>query len=114
MKTQMVDLRDQYLKIKEEVDVSIQECIDSAAFINGSAVKEFQQNFDDYLKVKYAIPYANGTDALQIVMMAHGDEIICPAFTHVATTEGISLPVHTEFGQEVPDVIISEIKNYFN
>ena len=95
MKIQMVDLKSQYEKIKEEVNAGIQECIDNTAFINGPAVKEFQQEFEKYLNVKHVIPCANGTDALQIAMMAldlkPGDEVICPAFTYVATAEVIGL-----------------------
>lgn len=95
MKIQMVDLKGQYQKIKTEIDAGIQECIDNTAFINGPAVKEFQQDFEQYLGVKHVIPCANGTDALQIAMMAldlkHGDEVICPAFTYVATAEVIGL-----------------------
>lgn len=95
MKIQMVDLKGQYDKIKEEVNAGIQECLDTTAFINGLAVKEFQQDFEKYLNVNHVIPCANGTDALQIAMMAldlqPGDEVICPAFTYVATAEVIGL-----------------------
>ena len=95
MNIQMVDVRSQYLNIKEEVDQSIQEVIDSCAFINGPAVKEFAKSLENYLGVKKVIPCANGTDALQIAMMAlelkPGDEVIVPAFTYVATAEVIAL-----------------------
>ena len=91
----MVDLFGQYKKIKEEIDQSIISCISSSAFINGPAVNEFQKSFENYLGVKHVIPCANGTDALQIAMMAlelrPGDEVICPAFTYVATAEVIGL-----------------------
>ena len=91
----MVDLKGQYLKIKDEIDSVIQEVIDSAAFINGPAVQRFQKNLEEYLGVKHVIPCANGTDALQIALMAlglgPGDEIIVPAFTYVATAEVIAL-----------------------
>ena len=91
----MVDLKGQYNKIKNEVDQAIISCITSAAFINGPAVKEFQLNLEQYLGVKYVIPCANGTDSLQIAMMAldlkPGDEVICPSFTYVATAEVIGL-----------------------
>ncbi len=91
----MVDVRSQYLKIKDEVDTGIQEVIDSCAFINGPKVKEFQKSLEDYLNVKHVIPVANGTDALQIALMAlgltSGDEVIVPAFTYVATAEVIAL-----------------------
>ena len=88
---QMVDLKGQYSKIKEEVDAALQEVLHTTSFINGPAVKEFTNNLQGYLNVKYVIPCANGTDALQIALMAlnlqPGDEIICPDFTFVATAE---------------------------
>lgn len=91
----MVDLKGQYNKIKTEVDQAVISCISSSAFINGPAVKEFQANLESYLGVKHVIPCANGTDSLQIAMMAlefkPGDEVICPAFTYVATAEVIGL-----------------------
>lgn len=92
---QMVDVRGQYLHIKEEVDREIQEVIDSCAFVNGPKVKAFQAHLESYLGVKHVIPCANGTDALQIALMAldlkKGDEVIVPAFTYVATAEVIGL-----------------------
>ncbi|MFM1754719.1 MAG: hypothetical protein RLZZ236_1658 [Bacteroidota bacterium] len=92
---QMVDLKTQYHHIKEEIDKAVIDCIDSTAFINGPAVKEFQISLEQYLGVKHVIPCANGTDSLQIAMMAldlkPGDEVICPAFTYVATAEVIGL-----------------------
>ncbi|MFJ1322707.1 DegT/DnrJ/EryC1/StrS family aminotransferase [Capnocytophaga canis] len=95
MKIQMVDLKSQYQKIKNEIDKGIQNCIDNTEFINGTAVRDFQSDLEKYLGVKYVIPCANGTDALQIAMMAlglqPGDEVICPAFTYVATAEVIGL-----------------------
>lgn len=91
----MVDLKAQYLRIKSDIDAGIQQVIDSTAFINGPAVKEFQTNLQSYLNVKHVIPCANGTDALQIAMMAlglkPGDEIITASFTYVATAEVIAL-----------------------
>lgn len=91
----MVDLKGQYEKIKAEVDAGIQEVINSTAFINGPAVKEFQADLEKYLNVKHVVPCANGTDALQIVMMAlglkPGDEVITASFTYVATAEVIGL-----------------------
>jgi len=91
----MVDLKGQYEKIKDEIDRAVIECIESAAFINGPAVKNFQTNLEKYLNVKHVIPCANGTDALQIALMAldlkPGDEVIVPAFTYVATAEVIAL-----------------------
>lgn len=94
-KIQMVDVRSQYLKIKEEVDAAIHEVIDSCMFINGPAVKRFQASLESYLGVEHVIPCANGTDALQLAMMAvglrPGDEVILPAFTYVATAEVVAL-----------------------
>jgi dTDP-4-amino-4,6-dideoxygalactose transaminase len=94
-KIQMVDLQGQYKKIKQEVDQAIQSVIDSAAFINGPEVKSFQAELEQYLGVKHVIPCANGTDALQIAMMAlnlqPGDEVITANFTYVATAEVIKL-----------------------
>jgi len=94
-KIQMVDLQGQYQKIKAEVDAAIHEVIDNAAFINGPEVKAFQAELENYLGVKNVIPCANGTDALQIAMMAldlkPGDEVITANFTYVATAEVIKL-----------------------
>lgn len=91
----MVDLERQYLQIKEEIDTAIMSVVKSTAFINGPAVKSFQQNIENYLGVKHVIPCANGTDALQIAMMAldlkPGDEVITTSFTFIATVEVIAL-----------------------
>jgi dTDP-4-amino-4,6-dideoxygalactose transaminase len=91
----MVDLKGQYLKLKTELDKAVLNCIASTAYINGPEVKRFQQNLEQFLGVKHVIPCANGTDALQIAMMAldlkMGDEVIVPAFTYVATAEVIAL-----------------------
>src|SRR5688500_11205124 len=95
MNIQMVDTKNQYLKIKKEVDSAIQAVIDSTQFIQGPAVKEFESNVQKYLGCKYAIGCASGTDALQIAMMAMdikpGDEILTTPFTFVATTETIAI-----------------------
>ena len=91
----MVDLKGQYLNIKSEVDKAIQSVIDRTQFIKGTDVKEFEQNLAEYLQVKHVISCANGTDALQIAMMAlelkPGDEVIVPVFTYIATAEVIGL-----------------------
>lgn len=91
----MVDLKGQYEKIKSEVDAAILNVLNTTAYINGPEVKNFQSNLEKYLGVKHVIPCANGTDALQIALMALdlkiGDEIIVPAFTYVATAEVIAL-----------------------
>lgn len=92
---QMVDLKAQYQNIKEEVSTAVLECIESAAFINGPQVKSFKKHLEEYLEVTSVIPCANGTDALQIALMAldlkPGDEVIVPTFTYVATAEVIGL-----------------------
>ena len=91
----MVDLKSQYLSIKPEIDKGIQDVIDGTAFINGPAVKSFQEDLEKYLHCKHVIPCANGTDALQVSMMAldlkPGDEVITVSFTFIATVEVISL-----------------------
>lgn len=95
MSIQMVDLKGQYSKIKAEVDAAVVEVLESAAFINGPAVSRFQASLESYLGVRHVIPCANGTDALQIAMMAlglePGDEVIVPSFTFLATAEVIAL-----------------------
>lgn len=91
----MVDLKGQYLKIKEEVDQRITEILDSSAFINGPYVHQFQKQLEEYLGIKHVIPCGNGTDALQVAMMAlglkPGDEVITTTFTFIATAEVIAL-----------------------
>jgi len=91
----MVDLKSQYEKIKKEVDDNISQVIESTAFINGPKVKEFQTHLENYLDAKHVIPCANGTDALQISLMALGlkvgDEVITSPFTFIATAEVIGL-----------------------
>ena len=95
MKIEMVDLKGQYTKIQKEVDEVVLNTIRDAAFINGPQVAEFAKNLSTYLNGAFVIPCANGTDALQIAMMAlglePGDEIIVPSFTYVATAEVIGL-----------------------
>lgn len=95
MKLQMVDLKGQYLKIKEEIDSAVLDVIESTQFIKGPVVKSFEDNLAKYLGIKHVIACANGTDALQVAMMAlalkPGDEVIVPAFTYVATAEVIAL-----------------------
>lgn len=92
---QMVDLKRQYQKIKSEIDEAISEVLESGMFIQGPAVKKFAEHLQEYLEVKHVIPCANGTDALQIAMMAlelqPGDEVITPSFTYIATAEVIAL-----------------------
>ena len=120
MNIQMVDLKSQYEKIKEEIAAGIQNCLDTTAFINGPAVKEFQQDFEQYLGVKHVIPCANGTDALQIALMAlglkSGDEVICPAFTYVATAEVIGLlgliPIMVDVDPETFNISLENLERY--
>lgn len=92
---QMVDLKGQYLRIKPQIDEGIMEVLMETSYINGPQVSLFKNNLEKYLNVKRVIPCANGTDALQIAMMAldlkPGDEVIVPAFTYVATAEVIAL-----------------------
>jgi len=94
-KIQMVDLQSQYYKIKSDVDNAVLNVMNSAAFINGPEVKSFQKELEEYLDVKNVIPCANGTDALQIALMAlglqEGDEVITADFTFAATVEVIHL-----------------------
>jgi dTDP-4-amino-4,6-dideoxygalactose transaminase len=94
-KIQMVDLKTQYLNIKTELDTAVQEVFNDTSFINGPQVNKFATELSEYTGAKFVIPCANGTDALQIAMMAleckPGDEIIVPAFTYIATVEVIAL-----------------------
>lgn len=92
---QMVDLSSQYKKIKNEVDNGIQQVLDTTTFIKGGKVNDFQRDLESYLDVKHVIPVGNGTDALQIALMAlglqPGDEVITPTFTFIATAEVVAL-----------------------
>ena len=115
---QMVDLKSQYLKIKDDVDSAINDVINSTQFINGSHVKEFQSELASYLGVKHVITCGNGTDALQIAMMAlglrPGDEVITPSFTYIATTEVIALlglkPVFVDCDSDTFNISVNEIE----
>ena len=117
-KIQMVDLKSQYNKIKSEVDAAIQNVINTTTFINGPEVKAFQSELEKYLDVKHVIPCANGTDALQIAMMAldlkPGDEVITADFTYVATAEVIALlglkPVLVDVNPNTFDIDIAAIE----
>ena len=115
---QMVDLKSQYEKIKTEVDAGIQEVIDTTAFIKGSKVTDFQHNLEKYLNVKHVIPVGNGTDALQIALMAlglkSGDEVILPTFTFIATAEVVALlgltPVVVDVDFDTFNISIDSLK----
>jgi dTDP-4-amino-4,6-dideoxygalactose transaminase len=94
-KIEMVDLRGQYSHIKSEIDEAIQSVIDSAAFVKGAKVTEFQHHLEEFLQVKHVIPVGNGTDALQVALMSlglkPGDEVITPTFTFIATAEVVAV-----------------------
>ncbi len=115
---QMVDLNSQYKHIKHDVDQAIMSVIESSAYINGPEVKHFQTELETYLDVKNVIPCANGTDALQIAMMAlnlkPGDEIITATFTYVATAEVIALlqlvPVLVDVNPDTFQIDTEQIK----
>ncbi|HEY9049860.1 MAG TPA: DegT/DnrJ/EryC1/StrS family aminotransferase [Ohtaekwangia sp.] len=120
-KIKMVDLQTQYLLIKQEIDEAIQQVLTSTAFIQGPEVNTFAQALSAYIGGAHVIPCANGTDALQIAMMAldlkPGDEVILPVHTYVATAEVIALlgltPVFTEVNKDTfnidPDILESKI-----
>ncbi len=116
---QMVDTKSQYLKIKDQVDDGIHQVLDSAAYINGKPVHDFAKNLSAYLNVKHTITCGNGTDALQIAMMAldlqPGDEVITPSFTYVATTEVIALlrlkPVFVEVDKATFNIDTKAVEN---
>lgn len=118
-KIQMVDLKSQYARIKDVVNESIQEVLETTAFVNGPKVHEFQKNLEQYLNVKHVIPCANGTDALQIAMMGlglkPGDEVITTDFTFAATVEVIALlqltPVLVDVEPDTFNIDIDAIKN---
>lgn len=119
MKIKMVDLHQQYINIKADVDAAIQGVLDSTAFIQGPQVNTFANELAAYTNAKTVIPCANGTDALQIAMMAldlkPGDEVILPVHTYVATAEVIALlgltPVFTEVHADTFNLAVSEIEN---
>ena len=114
----MVDLKGQYNKIKDVVDRSIADVLETTAYINGPKVHEFQKNLENYLGVKHVIPCANGTDALQIAMMGlnlkPGDEVITADFTFAATVEVIALlqlkPVLVDVDPDTFNINIEAIK----
>lgn len=118
-KIKMVDLKSQYLRIKPEIDRAIQQVLDTTAFIQGPDVQQFANSLADYLEVKTVIPCANGTDALQIAMMAlglkPGDEVILPVHTYVATAEVIALlglkPIFIDVDANSFNLDITQLEN---
>jgi dTDP-4-amino-4,6-dideoxygalactose transaminase len=118
-KIQMVDLQGQYAKIKDVINPSIDEVLNTAAYINGPKVHQFQKNLENYLSVKHVIPCANGTDALQIAMMGlgleQGDEVITADFTFAATVEVIALlkltPVLVDVDPVTFNIDVEAVKN---
>lgn len=118
MNIQMVDTITQYQKVQSEIDQSVLEVIRSGAYINGPIVKQFQKNLAAFLDVPHVIPCANGTDALQVAMMAldlqPGDEVITPTFTYIATVEVIALlklrPVFVEVNPDTFNMDVSAIE----
>jgi len=114
----MVDLSTQYQRLKVDIDAAMQKVLDETSFINGSAVKTFSQNLETYIKVNHVIPCANGTDALQIALMAldlkPGDEVITSAFTFIATAEVIALlgltPVFVDVNVDDFTINVAEIE----
>lgn len=115
---QMVDLQTQYQHIKTDIDRGIQSVIDSAAFIKGEAVSAFQRNLEQYTGAKHVIPVGNGTDALQIALMAlglqPGDEVITPTFTFIATAEVVALlglkPVVVDVDWDTMNISIEAVR----
>lgn len=115
----MVDLSRQYLKIKEEIDSEINKVITTSTYINGPIVTEFADNLSNYLGANYVIPCANGTDALQVALMAldlkKGDEVIVPSFTFVATVEVVVLlgliPVFVDVDKDTFTMNVESIKS---
>ncbi len=115
---QMVDLKGQYQKIKKEIDAAISSVIESTAFIKGPEVKELKKELQDYLGVKHVIPCGNGTDALQIAIMAldlqPGDEVITTDFTFAATVEVIGLlrltPVFVDVNRDTFNINVDELE----
>ena len=117
-KIQMVDLQTQYQHIKEDIDRGIQAVIDSASFIKGPAVQQFQEHLEAYTGAKHVIPVGNGTDALQIALMAlglqPGDEVITPTFTFIATAEVVALlglkPVVVDVDWDTMNISVDAIR----
>jgi len=114
----MVDLQSQYAEIKQDIDAGIQEVIDSASFVKGQKVAEFQAHLEQYTGAKHVINVGNGTDALQIALMGlglkPGDEVITPTFTFIATAEVVALlgltPVVVDVNWETMNMDIESVR----
>ena len=114
----MVDLQSQYLRIKQDIDAGIQEVLDSAAFVKGPKVSEFQTHLEQYTGAKHVINVGNGTDALQIALMGlglkPGDEVITPTFTFIATAEVVALlgltPVVVDVDWETMNIDVEAVR----
>lgn len=119
MKIPMVDLQGQYQRLKADINSEIQKVLETSSYINGPAVQEFASDLEKYLKVKHVIPCANGTDALQVSMMAlglkPGDEVITTSFTFIATAEVIALlgltPVLVDVLEDTMNIDPQSIRN---
>lgn len=117
-KIEMVDLRTQYLRIKPEIDEALQQVLLSSAFIQGAPVKSFSEALGKYIDIPFVIPCANGTDALQIAMMALGfrpdDEVLLPVHTYVATAEVLALlglkPVFVDVDEKTFNIDVRELE----
>jgi UDP-2-acetamido-2-deoxy-ribo-hexuluronate aminotransferase len=115
---QMVDLTSQYQRLKPEIDHAISDVLNSASYINGPAVKQFSKNLEAYLDVKHVIPCANGTDALQIALMAldlpEGSEVITPGFSYIALAEVCCLlklkPVYVDVDKDTFNMDVNQIE----
>ncbi|MDB5228482.1 MAG: arnB 2 [Bacteroidota bacterium] len=118
---QMVNLKEQYIQLKDEIDQAILECLNSCQFIGGPAVKQFENNLSKYLSINHVIGCGNGTDALEIALMAlnlpKGSKIIVPAFTYIAPVEVIALmgmiPVYADVDPDTFNITLEEIEKVY-
>ncbi len=118
MQVPFLDLHAQYLTIKSEVDATIQDCLKNSAFIGGSQVKQFEEEFADYIGVKHCVSCANGTDSIEILLkvmgIGAGDEVIVPAMTWISTSEAVSsvgaLPVFVDIHPDFYTIDVKKIE----
>ena len=114
----MIDLQSQYAKIKQDIDAGIQEVIETASFVKGQKVADFQAHLEQYTGAKHVINVGNGTDALQIALMGlglqRGDEVITPTFTFIATAEVVALlgltPVVVDVNWETMNMDVEAVR----